>query len=217
MGEGRAATKSVALRVFVLVIHNSEGTSKLDIRAADSAGAVVRVRYPGERRTLRFTQEVQATSDELGNFTLPVVAQGKPFVLDALAVDRPMSSPGLLTAEANTLENVQVRLPTGGQAVSGRVTQLAGQAAAGQRVQLRADASAADYTPEQRASLTFSLMVNRATVTGSDGRFRFSGVPPGKVSVLVGTGRDRVRREVYVASAPVETNLVLPVLTEASR
>jgi len=48
-----------------------------------------------------------------------------------------------------------------------------------------------------------------ATVTGLDGRFRFSGVPPGKVSVLVGTGRDRVRGAVDVVSAPVEVNLTL--------
>ncbi len=174
-------------------------------------GAVVRARYPGDSRTFMFAQEVgEVKADDYGYFELPFVAQGKPFVLDAITEDRPMSSSWSLIAHGNALTGAEIRLSERAQVIQGRVTDLAGEPVSGARVRLIADARNGGYSLEERQSITFNRMVNRMAITDAKGVFRFQGVPAGKVVVVVGAGQGSVRSEATVTVAPVEVNLVLP-------
>ncbi|MCL4849918.1 MAG: carboxypeptidase regulatory-like domain-containing protein [Bryobacteraceae bacterium] len=148
---------------FVLHPAGSVSGRVVDSSGAAVPGAVVRVRYPGDRRVYRFVQEIEAQSDTLGNFVLPFVAQGRSFVLETSINDGPISSSAPLTLNSAGMRGVVVALTRRGSVVQGRVVDTRGQPVAGAMVRLQALADRESYSPEERASIGYGLSTIKRT------------------------------------------------------
>ena len=171
-------------------------------------GAIVRVRYVGEGRSLTFAQEVGAVStDDFGYFILPIVAQGKSFVIDAVSEDRPLSSSMPLVAQADTLPGIVVPLSRRGYSVTGRVLDSSALPLANARVRLVASGDGESYSREERASVSFTATGAKVVLTDDQGAFSFEGVPSGKIVLIADSAQGRARKEAVVDHAPVSVDV----------
>jgi hypothetical protein len=163
------------------------------------AGARVWVDYRGRGRTWTFAAEAGGElADAFGNFTIPAVAQGRPFVLHAEGEGWLLSSSQTMTLRNSELNGVLLLLSRRGATVSGRVLDASGLPIAGVPVHLRALPADTEFTADQRASMAFTRSMNRIGVSANDGFYHFEGVPAGKI---VASSQVRGRR----AAAEAET------------
>jgi protocatechuate 3,4-dioxygenase beta subunit len=155
----------------------------LDLDGKGVAGVRVWVHYRGDARSWRFAEETAGQTDELGSFTIPVVARGRTFVLHAESEGWLLSSSQNMTIRAPEHPGVLLQLTRRGGSVSGRVLDSAGRAVQGAQVQLRALPAEDEFTAEQRESVAFSRNMNRIALSREDGSYSFEGVPRGRIVV----------------------------------
>jgi hypothetical protein len=165
------------------------------------AGARVWVQYRGETEFWRSSDEVGGEqTDASGFFQVPVVAQGKPFVLHAEAEGWLLSSSQTMLLRTPALTEVLLLLDRRGTTVSGRVLDSAGRPVPNAKVQLRASPAAHVFSMEQKQSIAFARTLNRLTRTGEDGSYVFRGVPAGRVVVAADSQNLRGNAEVEATS-----------------
>jgi hypothetical protein len=161
------------------------------------AGARVWLNYRGETRAWRFAEETGGEqADTFGNFTIPIVAQGRAFVLHAEIEGWLLSSSQTMTLRSPELRGVLLLLSRRGSSVSGRVLDSAGRPVSGVRVHLRAIPADSEFTADQRDSFAFSRSMNRTAVSREDGSYSFEGVPGGRVVVTASLQNRRAASEV---------------------
>ena len=169
---------------------NLSATGSISGRVVDESGAgvpgtVVRIRYPGERRSYQFADELgESFTDELGNFSLPFVAVDRQFVIEAETADRLPSVSSSLTLNRAAKSGVVVTLGRTGQVVRGRVFNAAGAPVSGVSVRMRCLVDPGEFSREERTSMSFLSRSNKRVTTGPDGGYEFRGVPAGRVIVV---------------------------------
>ena len=174
-------------------------------------GARVWVDYRGEARRWRLAEESGGdAAGNIGDFTIPAVAQGRPFVLHAEYEGWLMSSSGTLNLHGSELTGVVLILSRHGTNVRGRVVDTTGNPVGGAEVRLRSLAAQDEFTAEQRASFAFARSTNKSRTSAADGSFVFAGVPTGRVVVTVNMGGRRAAGETTTAVGR-ETDITLTV------
>jgi hypothetical protein len=184
----------------------------VDLNGHGVAGARVWLLYRGAERSWSLAEESGGEeTDEFGYFTIPVVAQGRPFVLLAENDTWLLSSSGTITLRGRELSGITLLLSRRGSTVSGRVVDSLGQPVPGAEVRLRAIPSDTEFTAEQRMSVAFARTMHKAAVAGPDGFYTFASVPGGRVVVTTDANRRRAAAEATISSGqPATLNLVLP-------
>ncbi len=196
---------------FVLSPAGSVSGRVFDENGAGVAGARVWVDYRGQARRWRLAEEAGGeAADSFGNFTIPVVAQGRPFVLHAECEGWLMSSSGTLHLRTSEMAGVILLLSRHGTRVRGRVVDAAGNPLGGAEVRLRALADRDEFTAEQRGSFAFARSTHQVTKSASDGSYGFAGVPLGQVVVTTDVGNGRASGEA-VTTLERDTVILLTV------
>ena len=168
----------------------------VDQTGAAVPGARVWVHYRGDGRGWRVAEETGGEpADAFGNFAVPIVAQGRPFVLHAESEGWLLSSSQTMTIRNSELNGVLLLLSRRGATVSGRVLDSAGRPFSGAHVHLRAIPADNELTADQRDSLAFSRSMNRMAVSREDGSYSFEGVPGGRVIVTANAENRRAASE----------------------
>jgi Carboxypeptidase regulatory-like domain len=168
----------------------------VDPSGAGVAGARVWIDYRGNARSWRFADETGGEeADAFGNFTIPTIAQGRPFVLHAEREGWLLSSSQTMTTRTPELSGVLLLLSRRGGSVSGRVLDSAGRPISGAHVHLRSAPSDREFTADQRESLAFSRAMNRVAVSREDGSYVFEGVPGGRITVTANAQKRRAASE----------------------
>jgi hypothetical protein len=200
-----------ALVHFVLAPAGSVSGRVFDETGAGVAGARVWVGYRGEARRWQLAEEAGGeATDNFGYFTIPAVAQGKPFLLHVEREGWLISSSGTLMLRAAEMTGVVLLLSRRGTSVRGRVLDAAGNPVAGAEVRLRSLSAKDEFTAEQRTSVAFARSTNRTTMSAADGSFVFAGVAAGQVVVTVNMGGRRAAGEATTAVGH-ETDITLTV------
>jgi large repetitive protein len=178
---------------FALAPAGSVSGRVVDMQGQAVPGARVWLSYRGEAAGgWRRAEEAGGDeTDTAGRFTIPVVAQGKPFVLHAEGDGWLLSSSGTMSLRGPELQGVLLLLSRRGTSVSGRVVDEGGRPVPGAVVRLRAIPADGEFTAEQRALPAFARSAQKAGVTGSDGTFSFTGVPSGQVVITAQSGGRR--------------------------
>lgn len=196
---------------FVLAPAGSVSGRVFDETGAGVAGARVWVGYLGEARRWHLAEEAGGErTDNFGYFTIPAVAQGKPFLLHVECEGWLISSSGTLMLRASEMTGVVLLLGRRGTSVRGRVFDTTGNPVAGAEVRLRSLPAKEELTAEQRASLAFARNTNRTTMSTADGSYVFAGVPAGQVVVTVNADGRRAAGEATTALGR-ETDITLTV------
>jgi protocatechuate 3,4-dioxygenase beta subunit len=173
----------------------------VDLAGSAVAGARVWLQYNGDRHAWHFAEEAGGEpADELGNFTIPVVARGRSFVLHAESDAWLLSSSQTMTIRETQRSGIVLVLNRRGATVSGRVLDAAGRPVSGAQVQLRARPAQGEFTAEQRASVPFARSAIRLDVSREDGSYAFRGLPPGRVVVTAQTQDLRAASEIDISS-----------------
>lgn len=176
---------------------------------AGAAAARVWVGYPGETRAWRSAEEAGGeAADAFGYFTVPAVAQGRPFVLHAESDEWLMSSSGTLMLRGPEMAGVVLLLGRRGSNVRGKVFDAAGSPLAGAAIRLRAVPDRNEFTADQRASAAFARSINKSTASAADGSFAFAGIPSGKI-LLTASARGRRAATEAAIIAGRDTEVVL--------
>jgi hypothetical protein len=183
----------------------------LDPNGAAVAGAKVWLQYRGESRAWRLGEEAGGEeTDAFGSFTVPVVAQGRPFVLHAHSEQWLLSTSGTIVLRGPKLSGVALLLSRRGALVSGRIFNSSGQPVSGMTVHLRALPEENEFSAEQRESLAFPLSLHKTALSQRDGTYTFSGVPNGRVVLTTGAhGRQGVSESNVAAGSRTSINLIL--------
>ena len=197
---------------------NLSGIGSVSGRVIDEAGAgvpaaVVRVRYPAQRRSYQFSDELgESVTDDFGNFTLPFVAEDRPFVIEAETADRLPSASSVLTLARATTSGVVLTVGPTGKVVRGRIFNEKGTPVAGVTVRMRCLPPAGQSSTEEMTSISFLSKSNRRMTTGPDGSYEFRGVPAGRVIVVASRpGATPVKGEgIAKQGAMLNIDLVLP-------
>lgn len=185
-------------------------------RVIDETGGVsnagITLSYRGERRLFSFGDEAgDVVTDAAGYFTLPMVAQGKPFVIHAATGDGPPSSSGTLMLRGDRMSGVVVPMARKGQSVRGLVVDALGSPVAGAAVRMRSIPDAREFDEDERHSFAFLRATNRTETTDRNGVFQFQGVAPGRVILVVEprTGRPASEEAVLAAGQDLTIRMVL--------
>jgi len=196
---------------FVLAPAGSVSGRVFDENGAGVGGARVWVGYKGETRRWRLAEEAGGEpADNFGYFTVPAVAQGRPFVLHAESEGWLMSSSDTLNLRGAEMKGVVLLLSRHGTRVRGRVVEAAGSPVGGAQVRLRSLAAQDQFTAEQRASPAFVRSTNKTAISAADGSYVFAGVPAGQVVVTTNIGSRRAAGEAATAVGhEAEINLTL--------
>lgn len=192
---------------FALSHAGSVSGTVVDTSGAVVPGVRVWLDYRGERKSWRRGEEAGGEeTDSSGRFTIPVVAQGKPFVLHAESDAWLLSSSGTLTLRGRDMGGVLLLLSRPGTSVSGRVLDVNGRPVGAAVVRLRAIPNGSEYSDEQRSSIAFTSSTHKAQATSVDGTYRFAGIPSGAVVITAdaaqargfGEGRTSAERETRI-------------------
>jgi hypothetical protein len=176
----------------------------VDVSGAGVAGARVWVQYRGQARGWRLADEIGGEpTDALGQFTIPTVAQGRPFILQAESEDWLLSSSQTMMIRTPEVDGFLLLVSRRGATVSGRVMDPSGRPVPNAEVQLRAMPGANEFTSDQRDSIAFARRMNRSAISGSDGSYAFRGVPPGRIVVTGELQNQRGASEVEISSGTV--------------
>ena len=169
---------------FALKAAGSVSGRVVDAAGNGVAGARVWLQYRGEVNFWRSSDEVGGDeTDPSGFFRVPVVGQGKPFVLHAEADGWLLSSSQTMLLRTPALTEVLLLLSRRGTTIAGRVLDAGGRPVSNAEVQLRAVPADHVFSAEQRQSIAFARTMNRSTRTAGDGSYVFRGVPVGRVVV----------------------------------
>jgi hypothetical protein len=176
------------------------------------ARARVWLQYRGEARAWRVADEAGGQeADELGYFTIPVVAQGRPFVLHAESDGWLPSSSGTMILRGQELSGVTLLLSRRGATISGQVLDSSGRPVSGAVIRLRVIPADTEFTAEQRESIALARSINKSVVSSAGGFYTFAGVPRGRVIISAETHSRRVAAEEDVQqAAEITVNLLLP-------
>ena len=146
-------------------------------------GATLHVHYSTERRRHFLHQEMgDIHADDSGYFTLPVVARGRDFIVEA-------ASEGHLPGSTDTLrledEELDVQVTTGklGYVVRGPVADSAATPYNGVPVRMRLFPGE-EIAATARFSRLHGRLLNRRTFTDKDGAYEFKGLPIGRAVVI---------------------------------
>ena len=146
-------------------------------------GATLHIRYSNERRRHFLHHEMgDIHADDSGYFTLPVVARGRDFIVEA-------ASEGHLPGSTDTLkleeEKLDVQVTTGklGYVVRGTVTDSAANPHEGVAVRMRLF-PADEVAAAAQLSRLHGRLLNRRTFTAKDGAYEFKGLPSGRAVVI---------------------------------
>lgn len=196
---------------FALSPAGSVSGRVIEAAGAGVAGARVWVLYPGESRRWRLAEETGGErADDFGYFTLPAVAQGRPFVLQADAEQWLPSSSGTLMLRSQEMPGVLLLLSRRGAVVRGRVVDAAGNAIAGAQVRLRCLPADEEFTADQRLSPGFAHNTNKTATSGSDGSYAFAAVAAGQIIVTAqGAGRRAAAEALITTGHDAEITLTL--------
>jgi protocatechuate 3,4-dioxygenase beta subunit len=218
--DGHASAERILERASngVSVVLTLPRAATVSGRVVDESGrgvgnAWVAVRYPSEPRIFRFGQELgEHQADAFGFFTLPCVAVGKAFVLDAYSEDRAPSSTPAMTAGDEGLRGVTVQLRQRGQSVRVQVLTGQGQPVQGVLVRARAAGDGEQFTADEKTSVVFQNRAHRVGWTGEAGWVDFHGVPAGRVTILVQapSGKRTVQEVLLRANEPLLVPVRLP-------
>jgi hypothetical protein len=174
-------------------------------------GARVWVSYLNDARSWRLAGEAGGeAADAFGYFTIPAVAQNRPFRLHAENDDRLPSSSGTLVLRGEEMAGIVLLLSRRGAAVRGRVVDSSGNSVAGAEVRLRVMPAQSEFSAEQRASPAFARSMNRTAVSSADGSYAFAAVPAGRIVVTAQSGSRRTSAEAATVSGR-ETDLALTI------
>ena len=185
---------------FLLKAAGSVSGRVVDAAGNGVAGARVWLQYRGEVNFWRSGDEVGGDeTDASGFFRVPVVAQGKPFVLHAEADGWLLSSSQTMSLRTPALTEVLLLLSRRGTTISGRVLDAGGRPVLNAEVQLRATPADHVFSTEQKQSIAFARAMNRVTRTAVDGSYVFRGVPAGRVVVAAHAQELRGNTEVEAA------------------
>lgn len=142
--------------------------------------ANVYLRYPGEPRSFRFTDEAGPfITDLTGDFELPLVANDTDFVIDAFSDEFAPSSTAAIRTNGSVVNELTIVLRRRGQTIR-VLTRRHGEPAAGVRIRLAATGDSGDFSDEERRSMAFVQRTQTMGVSGPDGVAVFRGVPPGR-------------------------------------
>lgn len=158
--------------------------------------ATIHVRYPGEMRRHHFHQEAgNIQADDFGYFTLPVIARGKSFVVEAATPERLPGATASLTLDGEEASGVQVTAGRIGFVVRGAVRDSAANPHRGVAVRLRLFPGS-KTAAAARLSRLHARLLNQRTFTGTDGAYEFKGLPGGRVVVIAHvSGKTPVKQE----------------------
>ena len=171
-----------------------------DGNGAGVPGAKVWVNYAGEARSWRLADEAGGeAADAFGYFTIPMVAQGRPFVLEAESEEWLPSSSGTLVLRGREMAGVVLLLSRRGTMVRGRVIDGAGNPVTAAAIRLRAIPAPGEFSAEQRASIAFARSMNKTTFSAADGSYAFTGIPAGRVVVTAEAAGRRAAAEADTA------------------
>lgn len=158
-------------------------------------GATLHIHYANERRRHFLHHEMgDIHADDFGYFTLPVVARGRNFVVEAASEEHLPGSTDTLKLEE---EKLDVQVPTGklGFEVRGTVTDSAANPHEGVVVRMRLYPGDAIAVSAQFSRLHGRLL-NRRTATDKDGAYEFKGLPGGRAVVIaLVPGKTPVKQE----------------------
>ena len=168
----------------------------VDEKGNGVGGATIQVRYPGELRRHFFHDEVGGIqADDFGYFTLPVVARGKGFVVEAATAERLPGATRSLTLDGDQKSGVLVTVGQIGFVVEGAVTDSAANPHRGAAVRLRL-LPGSETAAAAGLSRLHARLLNQRTVTGPDGAYAFKGLPAGTAAVIVYVpGKTPVKKE----------------------
>ena len=176
------------------------------------AGARVWVQYRGEGGRWRSAEEIGGEpTDTLGNFTIPAVAQERPFVLYAESENWLLSSSQTMMIRTPGLPGVLLLMTRRGTRVTGRVLDSGGRPVADAHVQLRSIPPDNEFAADQRQSIAFARAMNRSVMSRADGSYSFEGVPGGRVVIIAHQQNRRTASETEITSEGVtRVDLSLP-------
>jgi hypothetical protein len=186
---------------FVLSPAGAVSGRVVDLQGNAVPGARVWLTYRGETTGWRRAEEAGGDeADAAGRFTIPVVAQRKPFVLHVEGEGWLLSSSGTMVLRGPELSGVLLLLSRRGTSVSGRAVDDRGQPVAGAAVRLRVIPATDQFSQEQRELPAFARSAYRSGVTGPDGSFAFAGVPSGRVVITAESGARRGSADAEVSA-----------------
>ena len=158
-------------------------------------GATLHIRYSNDSRRYFLHHEMgDIHADDSGYFTLPVVARGRDFIVEA-------ASEGHLPGSTSTLrlqdEEIDVQVTTGdlGYVVRGTVADSAANPYNGAPVRMRLFPGN-EIAAKARFSRLYGRLLNRRTFTDQNGAYEFKGLPSGRVVVIaLVPGKTPVKQE----------------------
>jgi protocatechuate 3,4-dioxygenase beta subunit len=182
---------------FVLSPAGSVSGRVVDAQGTPVPRARVWLSYRGEAGGWRRAEEAGGDeADAFGQFSIPVVAQGKPFVLHAESDEWLVSSSGTMLLRADQMQGILLLLSRRGTTISGRIVDDGGRPVSGAVVRLRAIPADGEFTDEQRALPAFARNAHKTGITGPDGTYTFTAVPLGRVVVTAESAGRRGSSEV---------------------
>lgn len=176
--------------------------------------AEVRIAYLDDsQRTLSFDQEKGGViADEQGRFRLPFIAANKPFVIYAFTKNTlPLFSEELVINK-NDRFDVNVMIGPERGSVQGLIVDTEGNPISGAAIMLRASADGETYTSNEKSSEVLLNKLYQHQFSNDSGEFSFSGVPFGKVELLVRTSEiTLIRQEIshFSEKSSTDTTIIL--------
>ena len=157
-------------------------------------------------------------ADDFGYFTLPGVARGRSFVVEAATAERLPGATATLTLNSEETSGVQVTAGHIGYVVRGTVRDSAANPHIGVAVRLRLFPDS-KTTAAARLSRLHARLLNQRTVSGPDGAYEFKGLPGGRVALIAHVpGKSPVKQEevLPVQGAPGSVRVINLIVDETN-
>ncbi len=204
------SSEGVVLVAIALPVGQTVRGQIVDSFGNEFPGATVMARYHEPDKPIRrVLLDEGSVTDESGEFVLGNVGVDVPFYIDVLAPGYPPSHSKLLELGAGETEVDSIVLQELGATVVVRVLDKSGHPVAGVPIFLFADTS--HFIPSARGSWLFPMGIKKSLEASRFGSARFTGVPPGVVTVRAKTSNASLEGTVVaVANQEVSLTLVDP-------
>ena len=164
---------------FTLPLTGAISGRVVDGTGKSQPGASVQVRYLDQKRRVQMGHGVNTRVDDAGDFTIFSVARGRPFVVDAVADDWLPGSSIVQTLDSESATGVIVTLSARSLRIRGKVVNTLGEPQPDILVRVRIKGSEVVGNEEMFARARF-----QQTVTDTEGRYEFQGLPRGNAIVV---------------------------------